>query len=111
MIAGSLNRLNKKGLTASGPSGPPRLAKTTAMRRPDPDFSGVYESGIMLTIGDLIDSKRQRYIDPYIAYLKQLLNEKRAAHRAAKIAKGKDDTPSKIKQLAQEIIEKTKRDK
>jgi len=77
----------------------------------DPDFSGVYESGIMLTIGDLIDSKRQRYIDPYIAYLKQLLNEKRAAHRAAKIAKGKDDTPSKIKQLAQEIIEKTKRDK
>ena len=56
----------------------------------DPDFSGVYESGIMLTIGDLIESKRQRYIDPYIDYLRQLVNEKRASRRAAKIAKEKE---------------------
>ena len=77
----------------------------------DPDFSGVYESGIMLTIGDLIESKRQRYIDPYIDYLRQLVNERRAALRAAKIAKEKDANPSKMKQFAQDIIEKRKRNK
>src|SRR5687768_13679227 len=33
MIAGSLNRLNRKGRTASGPSGPPRLNGTTASLR------------------------------------------------------------------------------
>ncbi|NLO71353.1 MAG: GNAT family N-acetyltransferase [Porphyromonadaceae bacterium] len=55
----------------------------------DKDFGGTYESAIMLTINDLIESKRQRYIDRYIFYLKQKLNERRAARRAAKIAKEK----------------------
>ena len=32
MIAGSLNRLNRKGLTASRLSGPPRLNRTTPIR-------------------------------------------------------------------------------
>jgi ATP-dependent DNA helicase RecQ len=32
MIALSRNRLNRKGRTASGPSGPPRLKRTTARR-------------------------------------------------------------------------------
>ena len=34
MIAGSRNRLNRNGRTAAWPSGPPRLNRTTAMRRP-----------------------------------------------------------------------------
>ncbi len=55
----------------------------------DKDFGGTYESAIMLTMNDLIESKRQRYIEPYIQFLKQKLNEKRAARRAAKIAKEK----------------------
>src|SRR5579864_5811642 len=38
IIAGSLNRLRRKGCTASGRSGPPRLNSTTAMRR-RPDAS------------------------------------------------------------------------
>lgn len=39
----------------------------------DPDFSGAHETGIMLTINDLVETKRQRYIVPYINYLKQRL--------------------------------------
>src|SRR5438552_4770930 len=39
MIAGSLNRLTRKGRTASGESGPPRFISTTARRR----FSGGIE--------------------------------------------------------------------
>src|SRR5437016_11173914 len=39
MIAGSLNRLTRKGRTASGESGPPRFISTTAARR----FSGGIE--------------------------------------------------------------------
>ncbi len=56
----------------------------------DEHFGNTYESAIMLTMNDLIESKRQRYIDPYIQFLKQKLNEKRAARRAAKIAKEKE---------------------
>lgn len=57
----------------------------------DKDFGGTYESGIMLTMNDLVESKRQRYIDPYIMYLRQRLNEKRAAKRAAIIALEKEE--------------------
>ncbi len=55
----------------------------------DVHFGNTYESAIMLTMNDLTESKRQRYIDPYIQFLKQKLNEKRAARQAAKIAKEK----------------------
>ncbi len=55
----------------------------------DKDFGGTYESAIMLTMSDLIESKRQRYIEPYVLYLKHKLNKKRAARRASKIAKDK----------------------
>ncbi len=51
----------------------------------DPDFSGVHETGIMLTIGDLVETKRKRYIDPYIDFLKQKLNQRRADKRANKL--------------------------
>lgn len=50
----------------------------------DPDFSGAYETGIMLTMGDLIESKRTRYITPYIDYLKQKLEERLAKRNARK---------------------------
>ncbi|MDR1654104.1 MAG: GNAT family N-acetyltransferase [Prevotellaceae bacterium] len=45
----------------------------------DPDFGSVFETGIMITIPDLIESKRQRYIEPYINYLRIILDEKRQA--------------------------------
>ena len=53
----------------------------------DPDFGGTYESAIMLTMDDLTESKRQRYIDPYITYLKQKFNERMTTRKAAKLAK------------------------
>lgn len=50
----------------------------------DPDFGDVYETGIMLTMGDLTESKRTRYITPYIDYLKQKLDERLAKRNARK---------------------------
>ncbi|MDR0811601.1 MAG: GNAT family N-acetyltransferase [Paludibacter sp.] len=41
----------------------------------DPDFGSTYETGIMLTISDLSESKRKRYIEPYIEYLKTVISE------------------------------------
>ncbi len=55
----------------------------------DPDFGGTYESAIMLTMNDLITSKKERYIEPYKQFLRHKLNEKRAAKQAAKIARHK----------------------
>ncbi|MCL2596827.1 MAG: GNAT family N-acetyltransferase [Paludibacter sp.] len=43
----------------------------------DPDFGSVFETGIMITIPDLLESKRQRYIEPYINYLRIILEEKK----------------------------------
>lgn len=53
----------------------------------DKDFSSTYETGIMVTMGDLIESKRIRYIDPYIDYLKMKFDEKIAQRNARKKAK------------------------
>ncbi|MHB9055333.1 MAG: GNAT family N-acetyltransferase [Paludibacteraceae bacterium] len=77
----------------------------------DPDFGGTYESGIMLTMNDLIESKRQRYIDPYVHYLKQKINEKRAARRAVKIARGQEEGTSKMKNFAKDFLNKRKKKK
>ncbi len=75
----------------------------------DPDFGGTYESAIMLTMDDLTESKRQRYIEPYVQFLKQKINEKRAARRAAQILKEKEEVPSKIKQVTKDYLEKRKK--
>lgn len=75
----------------------------------DPDFGGTYESAIMLTMDDLTESKRQRYIEPYVQFLKQKINEKRAARRAAQILKEKEEVPSKIKQATKDYLEKRKK--
>ncbi len=77
----------------------------------DPDFGGTYESAIMLTMNDLTESKRQRYIDPYISYLKQKINERRAARRALKIEKEKEESHSKMKQATRNFIERRKKKK
>lgn len=51
----------------------------------DPDFSGgAYESGIMVTVNDLFEAKRKRYIEPYVKYLKERVNAKRAARKLRK---------------------------
>ena len=50
----------------------------------DPDFGSVYETGIMITMKDLLEAKRKRYIEPYLEYLKIVLEERKIAKRAAK---------------------------
>jgi len=55
----------------------------------DSSFGNVYETGIMVTMNDLLDSKKKRYIEPYVQYLKQVLAERRANKKAAKELKKK----------------------
>lgn len=74
----------------------------------DEDFGGTYESAIMLTIDDLIESKRQRYIEPYIQFLKQKINQRRAARRAARIARTKGKKATTTKQIKKEQHKKKK---
>lgn len=72
----------------------------------DENFGGTYESAIMLTMDDLIESKRKRYIEPYVQFLKQKINQKRAARRASRIAKAKEDKAIVIEQIKKDIIKK-----
>jgi hypothetical protein len=55
----------------------------------DPDFGYTYETGIMITMADLFESKRKRYIEPYVEYLKLILAERREARRLAREEKRK----------------------
>jgi hypothetical protein len=50
----------------------------------DPDFGHVYEAGIMITMADLLETKRKRYIEPYREYLKKVLVERKIAKREAR---------------------------
>lgn len=50
----------------------------------DKDFGSVYETGIMITMEDLLETKRKRYIEPYLEYLKKVLEERRVAKRLLK---------------------------
>ncbi len=61
----------------------------------DPDFGSVYETGIMITIADLLETKRKRYIEPYREYLKKVLDERRIAKRLAKEERLKEKTAKK----------------
>lgn len=60
----------------------------------DPDFGNVYETGMMVTMADLLETKKKRYIEPYIEYLKILMAENakkrkqiRANKKASKLIK------------------------
>ena len=54
----------------------------------DPSFGHTFETGIMITMPDLIESKRKRYIDPYIQYLSMLLEERKVARANRKAGSG-----------------------
>jgi hypothetical protein len=53
----------------------------------DADFGSVYETGIMINMDDLLETKRKRYIEPYVEYLKIVLEERKVARKAAREAK------------------------
>jgi hypothetical protein len=76
-------KILQKAVKATGENVPPLfnayigLSNTlrTLGTAQDPDFGSTYETGIMFTISDLLESKRKRYIDPYIEYLKTVFSE------------------------------------
>ncbi len=55
----------------------------------DPDFGHTFETGIMITMADLFEAKRKRYIEPYINYLSILLKERKLAKQNRLLDKSK----------------------
>ncbi len=53
----------------------------------DADFGSVYETGIMVKMDDLLEVKRKRYIEPYIDYLRIVIEERKQAKKEARAAK------------------------
>ena len=56
----------------------------------DHNFGSVFETGIMVTMADLLDTKRKRYIEPYIEYLMIVLEERKQAKKLAREKKLKE---------------------
>ena len=50
----------------------------------DPDFGNVCEAGIMITMEDLLETKKKRYIEPYLEYVKKVIEERKVAKREAR---------------------------
>ena len=67
----------------------------------DPDFGSVYESGIMITMADLVETKRKRYIDSYVEYLRKVLEARKIAKRATREAKLAEKAAKKALKLEQ----------
>lgn len=55
----------------------------------DHDFGSVYETGIMVTMDDLLETKKQRYVQPYIEYVRKMMDERKAARKLMKVEKEK----------------------
>lgn len=55
----------------------------------DPDFGHTFETGIMITMADLFETKRMRYIEPYVQYLSMILEERKIAKQNRQLAKNK----------------------
>jgi hypothetical protein len=74
----------------------------------DHDFGSVYETGIMVTMDDLLETKKQRYVQPYIEYVRKMMDERKAARKLMKVEKEK----AKLKKVKEkEKKRKTKKDK
>ena len=73
----------------------------------DPDFGSVYETGIMITMADLLETKRKRYIEPYSEYLKIVLEERKIAKRKAREKKLAEKT-EKLNKKSEKNSEKKK---
>jgi len=74
----------------------------------DPDFGSVFETGIMITIADLLETKRKRYIEPYREYLKKVLEERRIAKKMLKEKKMAVKTAKKTAKKLKKTEQKKK---
>ncbi|MDD2284227.1 MAG: GNAT family N-acetyltransferase [Paludibacter sp.] len=73
----------------------------------DHDFGSVYETGLMVIMDDLLETKKQRYIQPYVEYLRKLMDERKAARKLAREEKLK----LKMKKIKEKEAKKTKKAK
>ena len=88
-------KILQKAIRAEGETIPPLfnayIGLTETMRMFgsifDKDFGSVYETGIMVNMDDLLETKRMRYIDPYIDYLRIVIEEQKKAKKEARKAK------------------------
>jgi hypothetical protein len=53
----------------------------------DHDFGSVYETGMMVIMDDLHETKKQRYVQPYIDYLRKYMDEQKAARKQRRAEK------------------------
>ena len=74
----------------------------------DHDFGSVYDTGIMVTMADLLDTKKKRYIEPYIEYLKILMNER---EKQRKLARANRKAAKLIKSEIKNDLKKSKKEK
>jgi hypothetical protein len=74
----------------------------------DPDFGSVYETGIMITVDDLLETKRKRYIEPYLEYVKRVLEERKIAKRSAREKKRAEKLEKKLIKTERKKIRKKK---
>ena len=63
----------------------------------DPDFGSTYETGIMITMADMLETKKKRYIEPYIEYMKLVLAEQREQRELRRIERQKRKEEKKEK--------------
>ena len=93
--AGTCYKILQKAIRAEGETIPTLInayiGLTNTMRTfetvRDFNFGSTYETGIMITMADLLETKQKRYIEPYIEYLKLVLAEQlelREKRRAAR---------------------------
>lgn len=112
-------KLLQKAVRAEGETIPPLInayiGLTDTMRMfgvtQDHDFGSVYETGIMVTMADLLETKRKRYIEPYIEYLKIVLEERKKAKKLAREAKRKEREEKKLLKEKKIISKKKKTSK
>jgi hypothetical protein len=62
----------------------------------DADFGDVYETGIMITMDDLLETKKMRYVVPYIQYAKKVMAERKVAKRDARMKKATEKFERKL---------------
>lgn len=72
----------------------------------DADFGSVYETGIMVNMDDLLETKRKRYIEPYIDYLKIVLEERK---KAKKVAREQKQADKQLKEAAKAAAKSKKK--
>jgi len=61
----------------------------------DLNFGSVFDTGMMVIMNDLHETKKQRYVQPYIEYLRKYMEEQRAARKQRRAEKAMQKSKKK----------------